>query len=161
MDGDTEILQDFLVESGEILEKLGEQLVDLESRPDDNALLNAVFRGFHTIKGGASFLALTTLVEVCHRAEDVFNTLRQGARKVDAELMDVVLQVLDSVNQMHEAVRQGEEPIAATPELLAMLDVLAKPAEAVTPPASVVVSVPAVAPSGPLSDGEYKTLLDT
>lgn len=128
MEGDDEILQDFLVESGEILEKLGEQLVDLELRPDDNALLNAVFRGFHTIKGGASFLALTTLVEVCHRAEDVFNTLRQGERKVDPMLMDVVLQVLDSVNQMHEAVRTGEEPVAAAPELLAKLDVLARPA---------------------------------
>lgn len=169
MDGDTEILQDFLVESGEILEKLGEQLVDLEARPDDNALLNAVFRGFHTIKGGASFLALTTLVEVCHRAEDVFNTLRQGARKVDAALMDVVLQVLDSVNLMHEAVRQGEEPVAASPELLARLDVLAKPAEAVAPAASAVSapvaeghSAQAASGSGDsLSDGDYKALLDT
>ena len=58
MNEDNEILQDFLVEAGEILEKLGEQLVDLESRPDDKDLLNAVFRGFHTIKGGASFLSL-------------------------------------------------------------------------------------------------------
>lgn len=167
MDGDTEILQDFLVESGEILEKLGEQLVDLEARPDDNALLNAVFRGFHTIKGGASFLALTTLVEVCHRAEDVFNTLRQGARKVDAALMDVVLQVLDCVNLMHEAVRQGEEPVAAPPALLAKLDVLAKPAEEAAPaadaaPAPVAEQQSAQAGAdGSLSDGDYKALLDT
>ncbi|MDO9372719.1 MAG: chemotaxis protein CheA [Gammaproteobacteria bacterium] len=161
MDGDTEILQDFLVESGEILEKLGEQLVELEARPDDNALLNAVFRGFHTIKGGASFLALTTLVEVCHRAEDVFNTLRQGARKVDAALMDVVLQVLDSVNLMHEAVRLGEEPVAAGPELLARLDVLARPAEAEAPVAEVQVAQPASGSGDSLSDGDYKALLDT
>lgn len=162
MEGDDEILQDFLVESGEILEKLGEQLVDLELRPEDNALLNAVFRGFHTIKGGASFLALTTLVEVCHRAEDVFNTLRQGARKVDAELMDVVLQVLDSVNQMHEAVRSGEEPIPADRELLAKLDILAKPAAET---ADAAAPVPAAAQESTatdagLSDSDCQNLLN-
>ena len=48
---DEEILQDFLVEAGEILEQLSEQLVELESRPDDADLLNAIFRGFHTVKG--------------------------------------------------------------------------------------------------------------
>jgi two-component system, chemotaxis family, sensor kinase CheA len=46
-------------------------------------LLNAVFRSFHTIKGGAGFLNLNNLVAVCHRAEDVFNVLRQGQRQVD------------------------------------------------------------------------------
>ena len=58
---DEEILQDFLVEAGEILELLSEQLVELESRPDDANLLNAIFRGFHTVKGGAGFLQLHEL----------------------------------------------------------------------------------------------------
>lgn len=167
MEGDDEILQDFLVESGEILEKLGEQLVDLEGRPDDNALLNAVFRGFHTIKGGASFLALTTLVEVCHRAEDVFNTLRQGARKVDPALMDVMLQVLDSVNQMHAAVRADEEPAAADPALLHRLDELARPAaDEVEATVTVATDQPqsdvqqANISNADLSDSDYQNLLD-
>ncbi len=51
IDTNDEILQDFLVEAGEILEELNEQLVDLENSPDDYDLLNTVFRGFHTIKG--------------------------------------------------------------------------------------------------------------
>ena len=58
LDADEEILQDFLVEAGEILEKLSEQLVDLEQHPDDSDLLNAIFRGFHTVKGGAGFLVI-------------------------------------------------------------------------------------------------------
>ena len=98
IDMDDEILQDFLVEAGEILEQLGEQLLDLEQQPDDYDLLNAVFRGFHTIKGGAGFLNIEALVAVCHRSEDVFNVLRQGQRQVDAHLMDTVLQVLDVVD---------------------------------------------------------------
>jgi len=108
IDMNDEILQDFLVEAGEILELLGEQLLDLEQQPDDYDLLNAVFRGFHTIKGGAGFLNIEALVVVCHRSEDVFNVLRQGQRQVDAHLMDTVLQVLDVVNRMFQMVTAGE-----------------------------------------------------
>jgi two-component system chemotaxis sensor kinase CheA len=129
IDTDDEILQDFLVEAGEILEQLNEQLVDLEQQPDDYDLLNAVFRGFHTIKGGAGFLGIENLVEVCHRAEDVFNVLRQGQRNVDASLMDAVLQVLDVVNDMFAMVQEGEEPPPAEEELLSTLRQLAEPEE--------------------------------
>jgi len=120
-DADDEILQDFLVEGSEILEKLSEQLVELEQAPTDTDLLNAVFRGFHTIKGGASFINLTGLVDVCHVAEDVFNLLRQGEREVNAHVMDVMLRVLDVLNEMFETLRGGEEPETADPELINQL----------------------------------------
>ncbi|HHM04856.1 MAG TPA: chemotaxis protein CheA [Gammaproteobacteria bacterium] len=122
MDADDDILQDFLVEAGEILEQLGEQLIGLEQCPDDPDILNAVFRGFHTVKGGAGFLSIVPLVEVCHRAEDVFNVLRQGQRQVDADLMDVVFKVVDVVNVMMDAVRNGEQPEPADPALLKTLE---------------------------------------
>ncbi len=121
IDLDDEILQDFLVEAGEILELLGEQLVELEQTPDDFDLLNAIFRGFHTVKGGAGFLSINALVDVCHNAEDVFNILRQGDRQATPELMDVILQVLDVVNEMFDLVRSGTEPDAADASLLAAL----------------------------------------
>lgn len=126
-DADNEILQDFLIEAGEILEKLGEQLVELEHRPTDNELLNAIFRGFHTVKGGAGFLNITALVEVCHRAEDVFNILRQGDRIIDADLMDVVLRVIDVVNNMMGSIKTGIEPDPADPAMLEKLANLAVP----------------------------------
>lgn len=124
---DEEILQDFLVEAGEIIEQLSEQLVDLEQNPDDKPLLNAIFRGFHTVKGGAGFLQLTALVDCCHYAENVFDILRNGQRKIDSDLMDIVLQALDAVNEMFDAVRAGAEPERASPELIAALAVYAKP----------------------------------
>jgi len=118
IDLEDEILQDFLIEAGEILELLGEQLVALEQTPEDFELLNAIFRGFHTIKGGAGFLALDPLVAVCHKAEDVFDVLREGERKVNSELMDVILEVVDVVNLMFDQVKIGDDPESADEQLL-------------------------------------------
>ncbi len=169
---DEEILQDFLVEAGEILELLSEQLVELESRPDDMNLLNAIFRGFHTVKGGAGFLQLNELVECCHIAENVFDILRKGERRVDSELMDVVLEALDAVNGMFAEVRERVEPTPASQELLEALARLAEPASAVAPapaptPAPVVAApepVAAVTAAAPatddITDNEFEQLLD-
>lgn len=168
-DADDEILQDFLVEAGEILELLSEQLVELESRPEDMDLLNAIFRGFHTVKGGAGFLQLNALVECCHIAENVFDMLRKGERRVDAELMDVMLQALDTVNVMFQQVRDAQEPTPATPELLAALSRLADPnaapAEAPAPAPVVAEPVAPEAPAAPaaygdITDAEFEQLMD-
>lgn len=124
---DEDILQDFLVEAGEILELLSEQLVELENNPDDTELLNAIFRGFHTVKGGAGFLAMTELVDACHGAENVFDLLRQGVRTVNSELMDVILQALDTINEMFATIKNRDQPEPADPELLAVLHKLGQP----------------------------------
>ena len=97
-EADEEILQDFLVEAGEILESLSEELVELENDVDNADLLNSIFRGFHTVKGGAGFLSLGELVDVCHGAENIFDLLRTGKRSVNPELMDTILSALDTVN---------------------------------------------------------------
>ena len=177
---DEEILQDFLVEAGEILELLSEQLVELESRPDDMNLLNAIFRGFHTVKGGAGFLQLNELVECCHIAENVFDILRKGERRVDSALMDVVLEALDAVNGMFTQVRERSDLTPATPELLAALARLAEPAgaeevaeahspvepEPVAEPepepevyVEAIAEEPAVSTSGDITDSEFEQLL--
>lgn len=123
-DVDEEILQDFLVEAGEILELLSEQLVALENNPDDADLLNAIFRGFHTVKGGAGFLSLTPMVAVCHEAENTFDLLRTGKRSVNAELMDIILQAVDAINTMFSQTQQGQVQEAADADLLGRLKLL-------------------------------------
>jgi two-component system chemotaxis sensor kinase CheA len=181
VDLEDDILQDFLVEAGELLEGLNEQLVELERSPDDVDLLNAVFRAFHTVKGGAGFVNLTHMVTLCHRAEDVFNQLRNHAREVDAELMDAVLKALDVLHQMFDDVRGGEEPGPADAELIATLERLADPnaapaapepaaPEPVAKPEAVAEPTPAPEPanealaqaagSGDITDEEFEALLD-
>jgi len=172
-DADEEILQDFLVEAGEILEQLSEQLVELENRPDDMDLLNAIFRGFHTVKGGAGFLQLDALVACCHIAENVFDILRKGERPVTSDLMDVVLQALDAVNTMFDQVRNQQEPTPADPALLEALAALAQPGGA--PPPAVEVAAPVAEPEpvtpaatvdaiasgeGDITDDEFEQLLE-
>jgi two-component system, chemotaxis family, sensor kinase CheA len=180
-EADDEILQDFLVEAGEILEQLSEQLVELENSPDDKDLLNAIFRGFHTVKGGAGFLQLTELVDCCHAAENVFDTLRNGMRGVDSDLMDSVLQALDSVNEMFAAVSGGAALTAAEPALIEKLHFYAKPASetvdaaalesSLNEPAADVVeesvsedtsvsSVETGSPGDDITDSEFEQLLD-
>ncbi|WP_431700497.1 chemotaxis protein CheA [Pseudomonas sp. BR20] len=158
---DEEILQDFLVEAGEILEQLSEQLVELESRPDDANLLNAIFRGFHTVKGGAGFLQLHELVECCHIAENVFDILRKGERHVDSELMDVILEALDAVNGMFSEVRERAPITAATPELLAALARYAEPADTSAAPVVEAAPEPVVEPEADVTDSEFEQLLNS
>ncbi|WP_372872628.1 chemotaxis protein CheA [Shewanella sp.] len=124
-DVDEEILQDFLIEAGEILELLQEQLVALENNPEDTDLLNAIFRGFHTVKGGAGFLSLAPMVDVCHESENTFDLLRTGKRHVSAELMDIILQAVDAINTMFAQTQAGQEQEPASAELLDKLKLLA------------------------------------
>ena len=123
---DEEILEDFLVEAGEILELLSEQLVQLEKQPDDKNLLNAIFRGFHTVKGGAGFLQLGAMVDCCHVTENLFDILRNGKQQVSPALMDVVLQALDEVNVMFDSVKVRQAPKPAPAQLLESLAILAR-----------------------------------
>ncbi|HIF9068115.1 TPA: chemotaxis protein CheA [Photobacterium damselae] len=143
-DLDEDILQDFLIEAGEILELLSEQLVELERSPENSELLNAIFRGFHTVKGGAGFLSLTELVDVCHGAENVFDLLRTGKRHVTSELMDVILQALDTINVMFALVQDREPLEQADPSLLAALHRFSQPGG--DPVAEPIAVIPTVEP---------------
>ncbi|KXU33960.1 chemotaxis protein CheA [Ventosimonas gracilis] len=160
---DEEILQDFLLEAGEILEQLSAQLIELESCAQDTDLLNAIFRGFHTVKGGAGFLQLQALVACCHAAENVFDSLRKGLIGVSAELMDSVLAALDALATMFDEVKQRKEP---TPADKTLLDTLAKLAGAGEDPV-LASALPAPMPAAPdaagsdeISEDEFEALLD-
>jgi two-component system chemotaxis sensor kinase CheA len=153
---DDELLEDFLIEAGEILEQLNEQLVELENSPDDSELLNAVFRGFHTIKGGAGFLAIDVMVAICHRTEDIFNMLRNDELKIDNHLMDTVLPVLDVLNAQFDALRSSEEPQGAEQSLLSALEsIISGDASS-----SAESDSSSTKESEDISDDEFESMLD-
>lgn len=90
-----EIIEDFIVETAEILEKIDNQFVVLEENPEDLDLLNEIFRYVHTIKGTGSFLGFNQLTSLTHVAEDLLNLLRKGERKISDEVMDSLLEFVD------------------------------------------------------------------
>ena len=105
MDEFQEILQDFLVESFELVEKLDEDLVELESTPDDLELLNGIFRVAHTVKGASSFLNFDTLTHLTHHMEDVLNKARHGELIITPDVMDVILESIDLMKALLEKIR--------------------------------------------------------
>jgi two-component system chemotaxis sensor kinase CheA len=167
-DVDEEILADFLVEAGEILEQLQGQLVELENNPEDANLLNAIFRGYHTVKGGAGFLSLNELVDICHGAENVFDVMRNGQRALTPELMDVILQATDEVVQMFELVKAGDPLVAVEKSLIDTLTRLSKPesldeiasVNKPEPNIDVIMNEQVSTASGDFSEDEFEALLD-
>ncbi len=102
-----EILEDFLVEAFELIEQLDQNLVELESNPDDLELLNSIFRVAHTIKGSSSFLNFDVLTGLTHHMEDVLNKARHGDLKLTPEVMDVVLESIDLMKSLLHAIRDN------------------------------------------------------
>ena len=119
-----DIANDFLVESSEIAAGLGEELLALERGASDPDRINAVFRGFHTIKGGAGFLELSPIVDLCHLAEDLVGQLRDGKRSLDAATVDHALEAADELQRMLARFGAGE---ALEPAPDALLDALRAP----------------------------------
>lgn len=119
---DQELLHDFLSEAGEMLDDVDIKLLELERQPQNADLLNAVFRGFHTVKGGAGFLGVTPLVELCHRGENLLDALRKQRLQLNPTIMDVVLEATTEVRRMFGALAHGSAPDPANPRLLVALD---------------------------------------
>ncbi|WP_421574728.1 chemotaxis protein CheA [Stenotrophomonas maltophilia] len=149
-----DIAADFILEAQEILDRLGEQLVSLEQAPQDTDQLNAVFRGFHTLKGGAGFLGIQAMVELCHAAEETLGMARSGQATLQAHHFDAAQQSLDYLQSMLDSVSAGTEPGYAPPELIAQFDV--------NGPATPAPAAATTAGSGGemITDDEFEALLD-
>ena len=107
MDEMQEIMEDFLVEAFEMIEQLDQDLVELESNPEDLDLLNKIFRVAHTIKGSGSFLNLDILTKLTHHMEDILNKARKGELKITPDIMDVILESVDMMKALLENIRDA------------------------------------------------------
>ena len=148
-EGMEELLQDFLVEAGDLLSGVDNKLVDLEQNPTDHKLLNEIFRGFHTIKGGAGFLNATELVTLCHLTENLFDRLRNNELSIDGENMDAILAATGAVRVMFDMLERGMQPAPADPALLAKLKAALTGKKIVAAPGATpsAASMPSAAPA--------------
>ena len=144
--GMEDLLQDFLQEAHDLLSDVDNKLVELEKTPEDTGLLNDIFRGFHTVKGGAGFLNASELVTLCHLTENLFDRLRNGELQLTSELMDVIMDATRGVRDMFGELGQGVQPQPAEARIIDAL----KAALA----GEVVVATPVSAPVAEAHAGE-------
>ena len=107
-----EILESFIVESNEIIERLGPDLLALEKDPTNSELHNVIFRAVHTLKGTSSFLGFEQMTGLGHKFEDVMNKLRKGELTVTSDKMDVMFEAYDLLKLLLERIEQHvREPV--------------------------------------------------
>jgi two-component system chemotaxis sensor kinase CheA len=169
--GMEELLGDFLLEASDMLSDVDSKLMGLEKNPNEYGLLNEIFRGFHTIKGGAGFLNATELVALCHLTENLFDKLRNNELTLSAELMDVIFAATAEVRRMFGALQQNTQPSAAPTDMLAALQsalegkVVGLTNKTTAPTSISMTAAPAAKGSSTASaddvdwDGLYKALL--
>jgi two-component system chemotaxis sensor kinase CheA len=143
--GMEDLLQDFLTEASDLLSDVDSKLMDLEKYPNNKDLLNTIFRGFHTIKGGAGFLNATELVTLCHLTENLFDKLRNAELQLDPVLMDVIMAATGEVRLMFNDLGNNVQPKAAPTDMLSSLEdaLQGKKIKAVTAKSQAIATTPA------------------
>jgi two-component system chemotaxis sensor kinase CheA len=103
-----EIINEFVIEAEETLEKIDPMFIDLEIKGYDKDILNEIFRGMHTLKGAAGFLGFGQIVDVSHRAESIMKRLRDGELTLTKDLMDTILKSLDTLKLLISQIKKGD-----------------------------------------------------
>ncbi len=116
-----EILDEFLQEAEETLENLDQELIELENDPTNKELLNQIFRGIHTLKGGAGFLGLESVINLAHIIESIFDKLRNDEMTLDSNKMDLILEGMDIIKNAIETLKSDNE-IPDTEDIRDILD---------------------------------------
>ncbi len=120
-----EIIDDFIVESNELIEKVVQDIVEIEKNPEDE-IVNEIFRAVHTIKGTSSFLGFNTLSNLSHKAEDVLGRIRKKEMEPDADIADTLLEALDLMKLMIEDIREKGAEDRDVSHTLKKLEILNK-----------------------------------
>lgn len=119
-----EIFEGFLIETQELLDTLTGDLMEIEQNPDDDELINKIFRSFHTIKGTSSFMGVDKISAITHNAEDILNKVRRHEMSINRDIIDVMLEVQDWIMVMLEQLKAGEDIEVDYAQTLEKLNIL-------------------------------------
>ena len=153
---DQDVIREFLVESHENLSRLDQELVELEKRPQETALLASIFRTIHTIKGTCGFFAFSTLERITHQAENLLSQLRDGKRKLTPSLVSLILETVDATRKVLASIEaSGEEGQDRFEDLAERLRQAAHtPTDVESEPGSSLAPAPLTEPPGESVSGE-------
>ena len=125
-EGMKEIVESFIVETGELFDELDIKLLDLEENYQNTALVDEIFRAVHTIKGSAGFLSLDQLNQLTHHFEDVLNRLRRGDLTFHSDMMDVMFEAFDLMKVLQKQVIDMQLEIVQTGPIVAQLKLISE-----------------------------------
>jgi len=121
-----EIVESFIVESNEIMDRLGPSLLELEKNPTNVELHNVIFRAVHTMKGTSSFLGFEQLTTLAHHFEDVLNKIRRNELQVTTEKMDVMFEAFDLLKVLVQRIESHDTSKVDLTAILPKLDAIAR-----------------------------------
>ncbi len=125
-----DLINEFLIESNENLDRLDSELVKLELDPSSEDLLSSIFRTIHTIKGSCGFLGFAKLEKVAHAGESLLSLLRDGKISLTAELTSGLLSMVDAIRTiLSEIQASGQDGKKDYPELIENLNRLQHPGQ--------------------------------
>jgi two-component system, chemotaxis family, sensor kinase CheA len=148
-----EFLQDYLLESRELLQKAQRDILSLEANPGNNEALASIFRAVHTIKGGAGFLDASHLVSWAHDLEDLLDKLRSHSLPVTPARIDAILHGSDVLSEMLQTLESQSEPGSGPAELSRMIKMLARPEAECEGSVAAFASAIADAQAMPVTEG--------
>ena len=105
MDDTTKYRDLFFDESDEYLKKLDDCLLQLEKTPDDNSVLDDIFRAAHTLKGMAATMGYNSMTELTHGMENVFELFRNGSGSINSDAISLIFKCLDKLSEIVEDLR--------------------------------------------------------
>ncbi|RJF98089.1 chemotaxis protein CheA [Noviherbaspirillum saxi] len=147
-----DMLKEFVVEALDLATNVEEHLLSLERHPNDTDTLNALFRSFHTIKGGAGFMNLPAIVSACHLTENLFDGLRTGQVPVTPTAIEAGLQASGFVGDQLKQLANGASPDALPAMPAALEDILTQAIEGkAAEPAPVPAAPAALVPEAPVA----------
>lgn len=123
-DIDQELLLEFLEESIEGINTASDLFVQLEQRPEDLDIIQAIFRPVHSIKGNSAFFNLIHTKKLAHSLENILDLLRKEAMGVNQTIINALLEGTDEVKRMLERVKVGEPEISDEPLFNALVNKL-------------------------------------
>lgn len=110
------LLEQFIIESREYLQKIGEILIKLEQEGISKELLNELFRLVHTLKGNSGLFDFPAMTKLLHASEDLMNRLREGALNYSPEVTDLLLEAMDIISLMIDEIESYGELKLSTNE---------------------------------------------
>ena len=127
---DNSLLRDFITETGEHLEEIERNVLRLEQQPDDEEVLNEVFRSIHTIKGSSEYLGMERIAELSHKLESLLDSMRRGERSANADIIDLLMGCNDRIGILVSELDQHQTEQSSIEDLVSRLESIAMQGEA-------------------------------